>query len=77
MFGLEELGTAAIGEVVERSLVSPGGKQENVCQLTSRGVFQHGMLGDRRAEARPGSGAGWKERGQAARSALEAACGVV
>ena len=39
MSGLEELGTEAIGEVVEQILVSPGDKQENVCQLTSRGVF--------------------------------------
>ena len=41
MSGLEELRIAAIGEVVERSLVSPGDKQENVCQLTSRGVVSN------------------------------------
>ena len=54
----------------------PGRQTGEVCQLTSRGVFKHGMLGHWRSEERPGSGAGWKERGQAARSAPEAACGV-
>ena len=56
----------------------PRATSRRMCVSLRAGVFyQHGMLGDRRAEARPGSGAGGKERGQAARSALEAAGGVV